>query len=106
MNAKHTPGPWIASMHATAKGTPFGIVTGGAGPRKDTVICYAPDFRDEQRSFEAFRDANAALIAAAPDLLSALQRLLSCDIEENRNITGSPGAIAAARAAIKSATGA
>lgn len=50
--------------------------------------------------------ANARLIAAAPDLLAAVQRLLSCDIAENRNIEGSAGAIKAARAAIAKATGA
>ena len=74
MSTQHTPGPWEASFHQTANGTPFGIVCGGTSQdgRFDLVICHGPDATDEPTSFDAFKK-NARLIAAAPDLLEALK---------------------------------
>ena len=65
----HTPGPWACEFHETAAGTPFGIVVGGKGKGglMDTVICHAPDYRDEPVSYKVFKSANARLIAAAPE---------------------------------------
>lgn len=76
MNA-HTPGPWACEFHETAAGTQFGIVVGGKGKAglMDTVICHAPDYRDEPVSYKAFKSANARLIAAAPDLMEALKTI-------------------------------
>ena len=63
---RHTPGPWRAK--------PYGVVVGGSAialPRGSVqqqvaMVCVIDD---------GDRDANARLIAAAPDLLGALQEL-------------------------------
>ena len=96
----HTPGPWACEFHETAAGTPFGIVVGGKGKGglMDTVICHAPDYRDEPVSYKAFKSANARLIAAAPELLEALQECLECEFAVTDK-----AAIAKARAAIAKA---
>jgi len=54
MSAKHTPGPWRV----------FGYDIGTSPDETLAVVCAMDDNTD---------DANAALIAAAPDLLAALQ---------------------------------
>lgn len=62
----HTPGPWVDAK-ATDK-------TGGSiVMRGDEWIAVAQDFNQWDRDAE--RQANARLIAAAPDLLAALQKL-------------------------------
>ena len=96
----HTPGPWACEFHETAAGTPFGIVVGGKGKGglMDTVICHAPDYRDEPVSYKVFKSANARLIAAAPELLEALQECLECEFAVTDK-----AAIAKARAAIAKA---
>jgi hypothetical protein len=60
MEAKHTPGPWAA----------FGCDVGTLGPRH-RVICWTgqPEVELEEAR------ANARLIAAAPDMLTALQTI-------------------------------
>lgn len=77
MNTRHTPGPWEASFHQTAVGTPFGIVTGSQSQdgRMDVVICHGPRAIDEPSSFKAF-ESNARLIAASPALLDLCRRAL------------------------------
>jgi len=73
----HTPGPWRVGAYGTT------VMTGRPNSQANDTICslYMPihsgvgelllpqDARTEQV------DANARLIAAAPDLLAALQRL-------------------------------
>lgn len=58
-NLKHTPGPW--------KENGFKVCTG------DKTICRV----DFDGGADAFDMANAKLIAAAPDLLEALQNLVN-----------------------------
>lgn len=60
MSAKHTPGPWIAKA-----GIGRWNVTTSAAPRSFNICSINTD-REEQ-------EANARLIAAAPDLLEALK---------------------------------
>jgi hypothetical protein len=104
---KHTPGPWHVD-----DGTFEGIETGVYSA--DALICVAENgecmemaFGDERWSVH---EANARLIAAAPDLLAALSRLHEIahgswfgddgtDSDEER------AAMVAARAAIAKATG-
>lgn len=69
MQAKHTPGPWVA--HGYPNGSrqigpaePFGVVC-------EVWSAIGTDSADAI----AQADANERLIAAAPDLLAALQRL-------------------------------
>lgn len=66
MSTQYTPGPWHAAIHAEG----LGIVHPHAnGPYWIAdVIYHQPD--------GACETANALLIAAAPDLLSALRTLL------------------------------
>lgn len=69
--AKHTPGPWEAEK--------FGAIHGGEdqqyfrGRRRSQVAtaCLAGNIHDDER------DANARLIAAAPDLLEALKEVIA-----------------------------
>lgn len=62
MNTKHTPGPWYSRV--STDGT---ITVGPSGPR------YVVEIPPSQM---LDRDANALLIAAAPDLLEALRGLM------------------------------
>ncbi len=57
MSAKHTPGPWRV----------FGYDIGTSPDETLAVVCAMDDNTD---------DANACLIAAAPDLLAACQAVL------------------------------
>jgi hypothetical protein len=66
--AKHTPGPWAACGDY-----PYGMTTvcdyrGGKGPYTPVAICGQGIDRPQDE-----RDANARLIAAAPELLAALE---------------------------------
>ena len=95
--SKHTPGPW------THEG--YGGITGTENGRKYNVACVylrIPAGRQE---------ANARLIAAAPDLLDALEGIIGYFDSENSvsvsqaTIKASSDEIKAARAAIAKATG-
>lgn len=67
----HTPGPWAASKQKARRVTASGIVICNAvlrnrgGPKHKTYL------KDEHEA-----EANAQLIAAAPDLLDAVQNLM------------------------------
>ena len=95
MTAKHTPGPW--AYHNTP--TPFIYVNAGGLP-----ICQIYTSTAHGQSIgEQF--ANARLIAAAPELLEALQRLSAqCT---RLSLPGQPETDAekTARAVIAKATG-
>ena len=90
MEAKHTPGPWEISRDAVPAGHVQVTVyaeTGGRGTRVATVFD---------------REANAALIAAAPDLLAAVEGL--CQMSDENTFPGeSDNRWKAARAAISKA---
>lgn len=83
--AKHTPGPWIHEGH--------GDITGTENGRKYDVACVY------LRIPAGRQDANARLIAAAPDLLEALRMMLTEAVFDGTTGTD------AARAAIAKATG-
>ncbi len=73
MNAKHTPGPWFAGEIQSATGYMTRAVYGPGGREFLAEAIYTGN-SDET-------DANTYLIAAAPDLLAALQAsrdYLSC----------------------------
>ena len=71
MSAKHTPGPWSFGYGVTTEyGEVFGV---GVTTKPDwTVVCAVSRPGD----VNAIDEANARLIAAAPDLLEALQVML------------------------------
>lgn len=65
---KHTPGPWFVTRHATPDHSPqFGIYD-GYGRGRDIATIYG-----------ANAEADAALIAAAPALLAALEAMVNME---------------------------
>ena len=87
---QHTPGPWSVS--------PYMNITSRNGTVAKTE--QMPDNDDSER------EANANLIAAAPDLLSALRFLLADYIAiQGDKLTGSSVPIDMAQAAIAKAEG-
>lgn len=69
MEAKHTPAPWSAKADPYPDGVPYYRFTAGNSGYGDT---------DGGFSFTAIiSDADAALIAAAPDLLALLAEAIS-----------------------------
>ena len=71
-NAKHTPGPWTAASQDTETNE-IPIKRG-----KSILARVAP-----RPHWDATQEANAALIASAPDLLAALKSAVSY-LESNR----------------------
>lgn len=71
--AKHTPGPWTAEEPPHRCGLPYVPVVATTMIARVYSTCYGDD---------AQAAANAQLIAAAPELLAALERVLAdvpCD---------------------------
>jgi hypothetical protein len=89
--SKHTPGPWRYWACRIDSSTGMEHYAQFANPKGH--VFRAP--------LQYLSDADARLIAAAPDLLGALQELLGCDKTQT-----SFGAVMRARAAIAKATGA
>ena len=91
--SKHTPGPWKANFAISGSVYIFG------GDRN--FVCVFNEWRDE-----ANQEANANLIAAAPDLLEALEELLSmCQRQEDFHDDGDGRMFERASAAIAKARG-
>ena len=95
---KHTPGPW-------------GVIIGDAGPivfsgNKGSMVATCT-----KRITSTERESNARLIAAAPELLEALQDMIDSvivlDVTESERslVSAAENAIAKARSAIAKATG-
>jgi hypothetical protein len=102
MEAKHTPGPW----HIVDNGHWFDVVV----PWKDNpdvVADYCPKICEvHYRSNDDIVGAsNVNLIAAAPDLLEALQAIIPDAIGNHIGGPDTQARIDAARAAIAKATG-
>ena len=100
--SKHTPGTWSA-LTPDQFGRPVQadwVVAGG-----DAYICVGPQWDEEYRDESL---ANAHLIAAAPELLEALEYLASLAEEAMREVGeyDIEAELAEARAAIAKATGA
>ena len=92
--ATHTPGPWLAYPSNEPMQTNVGL--------PDSAIGHAIAFGNSQEE----ADANARLIAAAPDLLTALEHLLADAIALGIHQSEYSGVVIEARAAIGKATGA
>lgn len=100
MSSKHTPGPWVVTPHPETHVDVFGV--GEIMDDKQMqyglshTICYQN------------AEANARLIAAAPELLEALIRLEAELVEDKYGDCYEPSPfenLALARAAIAKATG-
>ncbi len=96
MTIKHTPGPWVIADEGT---TGWDICTVYA-TEVGYVEIKATKVGDEE-DYKAENYSNARLIAAAPDLLEALQRML---VINSLGAYAQSEAISAARAAIAKAT--
>lgn len=92
MTSQHTPGPWYVTPDACAV-----YEKDGLGYRADT-ICHIVG--------HPFTRANARLIAAAPDMLAALERAADeLDSIMDWHGIGHPAVLRDARAAIAKARG-
>jgi hypothetical protein len=102
VKARHTPGPWYVEPEKHFQGLHH---VAGRGP-------VVRDTNDKEivRCLAGPKEANACLIAAAPDLLAAAYAALNYIAECGREDDGSPSEIAAPveadlRAAIRKAKG-
>lgn len=93
MNTKHTPGEWrYSEEYKLVTTSRIGIIEGSK------TICELPTFGHKP---EEETNANGLLIAAAPDLLEALQQLVNTD---KNNADHFHRAICDAERAIRKAT--
>ena len=102
MNTQHTPGPWRDDFEGEPDWGSQTIIQVGAGSTLIADVCVTDDcISDDEHA------ANARLIAAAPELLEALQCLLAMPDYDGAISTSTVrrGAKHAARAAIAKATG-
>lgn len=97
MEHKHTAGPWGWSHRETANGNYSTQVYDASGKEIATIAWYPVRVSNITMTS---REANARLIAAAPDLLGALQAAL-----DYGSMTGASWIEDKARAAIAKATG-
>lgn len=72
---KHTPGPWH-------------IASGGAVIGRECAVAVVNTYTALQKLTDAEREANACLIAAAPELLAALEWIIeAADDSDNMKAT-------------------
>lgn len=94
--SKHTPGPWRFQDNGNWQTNPYSVVISAKGVHSTTVANIPA-----RRSIPSWEwESNARLIAAAPDLLKALETIMA-------GVAGCERAqmYEAARAAINKATG-
>lgn len=96
--AKHTPGPWRA-VTVPYDSSAFYIEARNAPDKRSPMVAHIP------RSTVQPMEANARLLAAAPDLLEALEGLLSHPNGGTYRNSADSEAVKAALAAIAKATG-
>ena len=120
---KHTPGPWAAEIaRVVPESEPFGFFIRHAERRRSVVNCHVyetatpvlpVEWRDAPITLTDWKGhhytpdelvANAHLIAAAPDLLEALQELVA-EAVEVWEYAEDYAHIERARAALSKATG-
>jgi hypothetical protein len=107
-NTPHTPGPWHYRSNAHSKST-FGIsIFHGTAPYEEGLIA---DLSGRYKSYRTEAEigpstiANARLIAAAPDLLSALEEMMSVFQDHEQYDEESAEVIQSARSALRKAKG-
>lgn len=67
---RFTPGPWAVHRHGAIVGGPFQEYTNGSSQEQIAMVCILSATEGDA---VGERDANAHLIAAAPDLLAAVK---------------------------------
>ena len=100
MGASHTPGPWRIERSNDGEDLSLGAwdLVVGDGRTRMVLASRSPWF---SRAHES--EANARLIAAAPELLAALRELLALGQQESIEDGDLEAAQAAAKAAIRKA---
>lgn len=105
---KHTPGPWKKSDRLNGPWWHISAETSGLGPGqgRQAVACVHGESKRGSKAYAEMFEANAQLIAAAPELLQALQAVVThwTSQFENRGHMA-PDWCKQARAAITKATG-
>jgi hypothetical protein len=108
--SKHTPGPWhfVPENTGLMPDHGYGILYGEPdywGWEKNLYVSVGCSNNVLRELGEGAAEANARLIAAAPDLLAALERMVTDygDVPDSSDADGQ-SVIAAARAAIAKAT--
>lgn len=77
--SNHTPGPWLRMGHKFGDSLPHYTIEIVYKSQRDdskngySPICFMPD-----EEFTSETEANARLLAAAPDLLKALEDMVIC----------------------------
>jgi hypothetical protein len=94
--AGHTPGPWYCSPEADLHR--IGVYT---GKNEETIIC---DVSDEDLTRDEECEANAYLIAAAPEMLAALRQFEAWDQDPHASETAAALMRREVHAAIAKAT--
>jgi len=108
--SKHTPGPWSLSASGLRTNDGAIAVLHYSAESQDCthiayITCQAKFKRGQGWNAEcSVRDANARLIAAAPELLAVLQRAVE-DASRFKKVVYEAGTFAAMNAAIDKATG-
>lgn len=97
MTDQHTPGPWRVGDYETGGLCIFGTTQGRYGPTTVTVA------RVTRVGYSMPTEVNARLIAAAPDLLAALERFAKWSMQGS--YPEIQGIITDAHEAIRKATG-
>ena len=97
---KHTPGPWKAARNSAF----WEVVKPWPGQTLEEANDYSPSVAHAWGTTEQEAEANASLIAAAPELLEALNELAN-GYSGNRWDVGIALRLKKARSAIAKATG-
>ena len=80
MTTKHTPGPWRARVYQATEGHVAELSVDSEDWKDLARVFVQEDDRFSDEPLLGSGEANARLIAAAPDLLAALEELMSCTI--------------------------
>ncbi|HEY3984610.1 hypothetical protein [Cedecea sp.] len=105
MELKHTPGPWFVSPKSdvTVEGDLNVIQTHGSNV-KGYHVAYCTTWTDSKETAEE-AEANARIMAAAPELLEALRELVFASTYGIKNCTAQVKALEKANQVIAKATG-
>jgi len=123
MNTKHTPGEWTANLSGTLSSVKSGITNvalmigsnthydeDARDPTKESWLNYRKRTEPLRHKEEKETEANAKLIAAAPDMLQALNEIIEYNLQQaedqygDREKAESWACVRKAREAIKKAT--